>query len=151
MRIGELAQSAGVPVETVRFYEAKELLPAPVRLANNYRSYGPRHLARLHFIRHCRNLDIPLADIAQLVSFDPTSGADAERIHSLIEHQIENIGKRISELETLRGNLRELLACCHGHGTGEKCGVICGLEQCEPSHCTHCGHPGNCAKERHSR
>ncbi len=140
MRIGELAKSAGVPVETVRFYEAKGLLPPAVRLANNYRSYGPRHLARLHFIRHCRNLDIPLTDIARLVSFDPTDGEDAERIHALIHEQIENIDRRIGELEQLRGNLKVLLGSCHGHKSGEKCGVICGLEQCDPSHCDHCEH-----------
>jgi len=143
VRIGELAKSAGVPVETVRFYEAKGLLPAPVRLANNYRSYGPRHLSRLHFIRHCRNLDIPLADIARLVTFDPTNGEDAKKIHGLIERQIGNIDTRIAELESLRGHLQALLGRCHGHGTGEKCGVICGLEQCDPEYCGHCGHPAD--------
>ncbi len=140
MRIGELAKHAGVPVETVRFYEAKGLLQAPVRLANNYRSYGPRHLARLHFIRHCRNLDIPLADIAALVSFDPTNGEDAEKIHGLIERQIGNIDTRIAELEALRGHLHDLLGRCHGHHSGQKCGVICGLEQCAPGLCEHCEH-----------
>ena len=62
MRIGELAQRSGVAVETIRYYEAQGLLPAPLRLDNNYRNYTRKHLARLHFIRHCRLLDMSLEE-----------------------------------------------------------------------------------------
>ena len=31
MRIGELAQASGTPVETIRFYEREGLLPPPAR------------------------------------------------------------------------------------------------------------------------
>ena len=47
MRIGELSRETGVPVETIRYYEKERLLEPPMRLQNNYRSYGDRHLARL--------------------------------------------------------------------------------------------------------
>ena len=53
MRIGELSRETGVPVETIRYYEKEGLLEPPMRLQNNYRSYGDRHLARLRFIAHC--------------------------------------------------------------------------------------------------
>ncbi|HNY48512.1 MAG TPA: MerR family DNA-binding transcriptional regulator, partial [Casimicrobium sp.] len=36
MRIGELAESTGVDVETVRYYEKSGLLPPPAREANGY-------------------------------------------------------------------------------------------------------------------
>ena len=52
MRIRELAERTGHTPETIRWYEKVGLLEAPVRdPENNYRQYGPRHVARLAFIR----------------------------------------------------------------------------------------------------
>ena len=62
MRIGELAHQAGVDVQTVRYYEREGLLAAPSRTQSGYRAYGPEHLERLNFVRHCRSLDMPLAE-----------------------------------------------------------------------------------------
>ena len=39
MKIGELANIAQCTVETIRYYEKENLLPAPARTAGNYRSY----------------------------------------------------------------------------------------------------------------
>ena len=67
MRIGELARKAGVDVQTVRFYEREGLLDAPARTGSGYRAYGEEDLERLHFVRHCRSLDMPLAEIRRLI------------------------------------------------------------------------------------
>jgi len=47
MRIGELAQTSGTPIETIRFYEREGLLPAAARTEGNYRIYTPQHADRL--------------------------------------------------------------------------------------------------------
>lgn len=57
MRIGELGRATGVDIETIRYYEKAGLLPNPARSESGYRSYGPAHLERLAFIRHCRALE----------------------------------------------------------------------------------------------
>jgi len=57
MKIGELARSAGVDVQTVRYYEREGLLDAPSRTPSGYRAYGSQHQERLSFVRHCRSLD----------------------------------------------------------------------------------------------
>ena len=69
MRIGELAKATGVDVETIRYYEKSQLLSAPTRSDNGYRAYTQVHLERLAFIRHCRALDMPLADVQRLLTF----------------------------------------------------------------------------------
>jgi DNA-binding transcriptional MerR regulator len=82
MRIKELGQATGVEVETIRFYEKQGLLPAPARSDNGYRSYTTAHLERLAFVRHCRALDMPLADVQRLLDLsDAPSGdcADVDR------------------------------------------------------------------------
>ena len=67
MKIGELAAAAGLPVETVRFYEKQGLLPAPHRRENNYRRYDEGALQRLRFIGNCRALDMSLDEVRVLL------------------------------------------------------------------------------------
>ncbi|WP_296316204.1 MerR family transcriptional regulator, partial [Pseudomonas sp.] len=67
MKIGDLSKATGVEVGTIRFYERAGLIDLPDRMPNGYRSYGPRHLESLAFVRHCRALDIPMADIRRLL------------------------------------------------------------------------------------
>jgi MerR-like DNA binding protein len=40
MQIGDLAKSADVTVQAIRFYERKGLLPSPPRKESGYRVYG---------------------------------------------------------------------------------------------------------------
>ena len=51
MKIGEIARRTGLKIETVRFYEAEGLVPAPIRSGGNYRLYDRSHLDRLSFIK----------------------------------------------------------------------------------------------------
>lgn len=63
MRIGELTAKAECDVQTARFYEREGLLEAPLRESSNRRLYAACHLERLHFIRQCRSLEVPLTEI----------------------------------------------------------------------------------------
>ena len=64
-QISELAEQAGLPPATLRFYEQSGLLPA-ARAANGYRRYGDDALARLALIRAGKQLGLPLAQIVKL-------------------------------------------------------------------------------------
>ena len=109
MRIGELAQRSGVAVETIRYYEAQGLLPAPLRLENNYRNYTNKHLARLHFIRHCRLLDMSLEEVGRLIDLQNKPGSDFSVVHETVDAHIRDIEDRIRELEELKRKLQEEL------------------------------------------
>ncbi|WP_242447891.1 MerR family DNA-binding transcriptional regulator [Serratia marcescens] len=56
MKIGELAQRAGMAASAIRYYEQLGLLPKPVRGVNGYRVYGDSALERLHQIQIGQNL-----------------------------------------------------------------------------------------------
>ena len=49
LTIGDLAKAAGVNVETIRFYQRKELMPEPERPQGSIRRYDQNDLSRLHF------------------------------------------------------------------------------------------------------
>ena len=74
MQIGELAKSAGVPIDTVRYYERHGILPAPHRRPSGYRSYDADDVARLRFIRRAKALGFTLGEIHDLLALTTRRG-----------------------------------------------------------------------------
>jgi Cd(II)/Pb(II)-responsive transcriptional regulator len=105
MRIGELAKCTGAQVETIRYYEREGLLPAPARSEGNYRLYGPSHVERLQFIRHCRSLDMALEEIRSLQAFQDAPEASCSAVNDLLDKHIDHVARRIHELQALQKHL----------------------------------------------
>lgn len=132
MRIGELSTAAGADVETIRYYEKVGLMPAPERGANGYRAYSSRHLAQLTFIRHCRALDIGLADIRRLLAFSSHPDDSCGDINQLIDEQLERVRTRLESLHALERQLQELRSCCTGTRPIQGCGILNELTSVRP-------------------
>ena len=67
VRISELAESAGVPASTVRYYERVGLMGLPDRTASGYRNYGEDAAAQLLFITRARRMGLSCEQIAALI------------------------------------------------------------------------------------
>lgn len=124
MRIGELAKATGVDVETVRYYEKSGLLSEPARRDNGYRAYGSEHLERLAFIRHCRALDMPLADIRRLLDFVERPHADCGEIDQLIDAQLARVHARLASMQALERQLVSLRSQCAVRHQAGNCGIL---------------------------
>jgi len=124
MRIGELAAKAGVDVQTLRYYEREGLIDGPARTASGYRNYGPLHLERMQFIRHCRSLDMPLADVRRLIALSGDKGVSCDEVNALVQHHLERIRAKRAALELLEVRLSGLNAQCEsGHRVAD-CGIL---------------------------
>jgi len=124
MRIGELARQAGVDVQTVRYYEREGLLEAPGRTASGYRAYGLQHLERLNFIRHCRSLDMPLAEIQRLLDLSSDRTVSCEQVNDLVRAHLGRVRAKRKALEGLEKQLAALNAQCEsGHRVAD-CGIL---------------------------
>lgn len=124
MRIGELAQATGVDIETIRYYEKAGLLPPPARTPNGYRAYRPAHLERLAFIRHCRALDVPLAEVRRLLDFVAHPKADCADINRLIDGQLGRVRARLKSMRALEKQLAALRAQCQTGHSAVECGIL---------------------------
>ena len=123
MRIGELARHADCDVQTVRFYEREGLLEEPAREASGYRNYEATHLTRLNFIRHCRSLDIPLAEVRQLLDFAESPTRSCASVNSLLDGHIELVKNRIAALRRLESQLVSLRRTCDGDAS-HPCAIL---------------------------
>lgn len=125
MRIKELAVATGVEVETIRYYEKQGLLQAPARSDNGYRDYASDALDRLAFIRHCRALEMPLADIRRLLSALDAPGEPHPDVDRLVQEQIERVRARLNSMRALEKQLLLLQARCgHCDEAGSHCGIL---------------------------
>src|SRR5271169_3592533 len=101
MKIGELATMAGCDAQTIRYYEREGLLEAPEREASGYRRYADRHLTRLQFIRHCRTLDIPLAEVRRLLEYAQAPRQSCHEVDALLDDHIERVRRQVTALTSL--------------------------------------------------
>lgn len=124
MKISELSQRVECPVQTIRYYEKQGLLPPPTRTAGNYRIYTSAHVARLRFIRHCRNLDMTLGEIRQLLKLGDSPGEDCGEVNALLEGHIAQVSQRIAELRALETHLTELRHLCRTSETIQDCAIL---------------------------
>jgi Cd(II)/Pb(II)-responsive transcriptional regulator len=129
MKIGELALAANTPVETIRYYEREGLLPPPPRSEGNYRLYGPTHLERLAFVRHCRQLDMRLDEIRVLLRFKDAPQAACGEVNALLDAHVALVATRIRALRQLQQQLKALRQQCEGVRDAAHCGILNELAQ----------------------
>jgi Cd(II)/Pb(II)-responsive transcriptional regulator len=141
MKIGELARKAGVDVQTVRYYEKAGLIAPPGRTASGYRAYGPEALERLTFIRHCRSLDMALADVKRLLALSRDKTVSCDEVNSLVHVHLERVRAKRAALAALEKQLASLDAqCTSGHRVAD-CGILEELIQAAHGEACAC-HPG---------
>jgi Cd(II)/Pb(II)-responsive transcriptional regulator len=129
LKIGALAAACGCQVETVRYYEREGLLPAPARSEGNYRLYGPGHVDRLAFIRHCRSLDMTLGEVRRLLHFRDAPEENCGEVNVLLDAHIAQITERMAELQNLQTQMIALRAHCDRAQAAKHCGILKGLTQ----------------------
>ena len=130
LTIGELAQRAGVGVPTVRYYERKGLLPAPMRRASSgYREYGQQDERRLRFILRAKELGFALEEIAGLLQLRVTPGTDCAAVRFRAAGKLVDVKSRIAELERLRDALANLVAACPASGPVAQCTILDALDK----------------------
>lgn len=130
--IGQLAEEAGVSVETVRYYERQGLLERPKRTNSKFRRYDSDSVAKLRFIRRAKELGFSLKDILTLLSLriDPSSTRADVKAKTIAK--IAEIEGRIRDLSKMKETLESLVHACSGHGKVEGCPIITAMDHEKP-------------------
>lgn len=113
MLIGELAHAAGLPSQTIRFYERKGLLPAAERGANGYRNYDESTLPRLRFVQSAQAAGLTLAEIGTVIDLRGDGNVPCSHVTTLIERKLIEVRARIKDLALLETELKVLIERSH--------------------------------------
>jgi len=104
LTIGEFARRTGLSAKALRLYEVSGLLrPAGVNPATGYRRYSTEQLDRARRISLLRQLDMPLAVVAEVLAGDDTEAAI--RLERWWQAQEAQVRSRRSSVEYLRAQL----------------------------------------------
>lgn len=124
LTIGELARTAGVGRETVRFYERRGLIEDPPRTPSGYRVYPSTAVARLRFIHRAKELGFSLREIGELLSLRVDPATTCAEVRHLGEEKISDIEQRIRDLEKMKKALATLVSSCAGRGPTSECPLL---------------------------
>lgn len=93
MKINEVEAAVGVTKKNIRFYEEEGLISPRREPGNGYRSYSEADVERLRRIKLLRKLDVPLAEIRQMLEGECTLADGMTR-------QLERLHTRRTDLGT---------------------------------------------------
>ncbi|EMI4412573.1 Cu(I)-responsive transcriptional regulator [Serratia bockelmannii] len=129
MNISDVAKKTGLTSKTIRFYEEKALITAPIRSDNGYRHYSAKHVEELTLLRQARQVGFNLDECRELVALfnDPARHSADVKARTLLK--VAEIEKHISELGNMRQRLLTLAEQCPGD-EGAECPIINNLAGC---------------------
>ncbi len=109
MTIGGLARTAGVNIETIRYYQRRGLLSKSRKPLGGVRRYSTEILNRLRFIKRAQELGFTLREIGELLKLGDRF---CNETRAIAEHRLTDIETRIRDLESMRVILSKLIRTC---------------------------------------
>lgn len=122
---GQVARQADVNVQTVRYYERRQLLQRPPRTEGGFRLYPARAVGQVRFIKRAQGLGFSLDEIQELLRIFG-NGARCRDVRERLEQKIADVDRKLAELSTLRASLSSLVQRCDG--SENTCGVLTQLD-----------------------
>jgi DNA-binding transcriptional MerR regulator len=127
--IGALAQSAGVPTSTVRYYERRGILQPKARSESSYRLYGAEELDRLKFIRMAQSLGFTLDDAVVLLDLKHERPALPEQVDALISSRLAQVEGQLAHLREVKCLMETALGRRNPSCRCAKCDTMADFQQ----------------------
>ena len=129
MTIGVLARSAGVNLETIRYYQRRGLIATPRKPPGGIRRYPHTALAQMRFIKRAQQLGFSLNEIRELLALGEQSCSATRRF---AERRLADIEARLKDLKTIRRLLTHLIRECAA-GRTAVCPIVQSLNSARES------------------
>ena len=125
MTIGKAAGDAGVGVETIRFYERQGLIERPRKpVGSGVRVYPPETVERIRFIREAQQIGFSLREIRDLLALRADPSADSSEVRQQAVAKLQEVQRKIEQLERIGAALEVLIAACPGRGGLQACSIM---------------------------
>jgi len=130
MKIGALASTVGIDIQTLRYYESQGLLNEPQRLQNGYRDYPQDAVTNLNFIKKAKLVGFTLKEIKELLAIQVTKDEHTcQEVKSYTQIKLDEIENKLAELNKIKFALEKIhTSCCGGMETAAHCSILSALE-----------------------
>ena len=123
LTIGRAARSAGVHVETIRYYQRRGLLPRPgAPTRSGIRRYPPELVDQVRFIKRAQQLGFPLRDVAELLAL--AQGNSCSATCGVAERKLYEVERKIADLERVQVALRSMVTGCRATRAEDPCPLV---------------------------
>lgn len=129
MLIGELAERAGVPIQTIRYYERRGLIAEPPRRSGGFREFSPEYIDRIRFIKRAQELGFTLREVEDLLDLRVDPETSCAEIKGETEEKLKNVKEKIRDLERIRDSLSRLIDECQGTGPTSECPILDAMKE----------------------
>ena len=109
LRIGQVAQRAGVSADTIRYYERLGLLPKPHRTPAGYREYPEHVVNRIALVRNAMRFGFSLREINGFLRVREAGGTPCHQVRQAGQIILDRVDQQIAELTATRETMRETL------------------------------------------
>jgi DNA-binding transcriptional MerR regulator len=123
--IGDVAERAGVPTPTIRYYESIGLLKPAARSSAGYRRYSEHTVEELRFIKKAQALGFSLDEVGEILTLSRSGKAPCAEVLSLAHQHLAAVDERLRQLQVFREQLASELAKWEGQKTGVTCDGLC--------------------------
>ena len=109
MRIGELAEKAGVTPRTIRYYEYLGLISPSEREGTGFRYYTEVELARLRKIDALKTLGLTLEEISSIIDLffeEPTMLRGKQKLLEILQAHLKETDEKLEALQQFRSDLQ---------------------------------------------
>lgn len=128
MRSSQVAEKAGVNVQTLRYYERRGLLPQPERLDSGYRAYGTDAVRIVRFVRRAQHLGFSLDEVDSLLDLANGGPRDCNAARRMAREKIAQLDDKIVSLSAMRESLTRLVETCDLSRSRRDCPLIDAME-----------------------
>jgi MerR family transcriptional regulator, mercuric resistance operon regulatory protein len=127
--IGQVAERAGVNVQTLRYYEKRGILGRPVRTAAGYRRYPAETVRIIRFIKRAQDLGFTLDEIEDLLRLRTMKGIDKSKVRDTAAAKVSEIDEKLRRLGAVRNALAQLVDTCTCQLGVVPCPILEALEE----------------------
>ena len=126
LKIGALAECAGISRDTLRFYEKHGLIAPNTRTESGYRLYSKSDVVRISFILSAKEVGFTLNEIHQLLELEVTKDVKScQDVKQFVDNKIQVVNQRLNEMKKIKQSLKTLSnACCGGNEPATHCTIL---------------------------
>ncbi|MGF1803369.1 Cu(I)-responsive transcriptional regulator [Vibrio gigantis] len=131
MNISEVAKLTNLSMKSIRLYEDKGVITAPLRSGNGYRSYDKKQIKELGIVAKARSAGFSLDECRALVELADNPCRESADVKAKALSKLEEVNKKIEDLLAIQKTLKEWVEQCPGDSNSH-CPIIDSLVEKKP-------------------